>query len=163
MNNPSIKFADNHQTPASTSIDCQMIEPSLIYALEPFSNNGIDVISKAPVAPNISIQIGSPIMNNAKFVKGPATAMCPFCLRVTRPETNTAPGAMKTIPRIKEIITPNCKPLGSALNSAQQPYFFATILCSTNTPHYLETLLVKHVACDIVLYYTNTQESHATA
>ena len=36
---------------------------------------------------------------------------------------------MNKTPRKKESIIPNCKPLGSARNSAQQPYLFATILC----------------------------------
>ena len=63
-------------------------------------------------------------------------AMCPFCLRVTRPATITAPGAINKNPVNATNNIPNFKPLGSALNSAQQPYFLATILwpisCSRN-------------------------------
>ena len=71
---------------------------------------------------------GIPIKNRLKLTAGPAIAMCPFCLLVTKPATITAPGAMNKIPVNATRAIPNFKPLGSTLNSAQQPYFFATIL-----------------------------------
>ena len=88
----------------------------------------MDDNSKAPVKPNISTHIGIPIKNKLRFVKGPATAMCPFSLLVTSPATITAPGAMNKNPKKNDSIIPNCNPFGSALNSAQQPFLFATIL-----------------------------------
>ena len=44
---------------------------------------------------------------NAKLTIGPAIAMCPFCRRVTRPATITAPGAMNKTPKKSDIRTPN--------------------------------------------------------
>ena len=107
---------------------CQTILPPLRYAFAPVDSCGRFVASKAPDNPKTKVHSGIPIMNKPRLVSGPATAMCPFCRLVTSPATITAPGAMKRKPRRKASITPNCNPFGSALNSAQQPFFFATIL-----------------------------------
>ena len=64
------------------------------------------------------------------FVTGPASAILPNWETVVRPRTITAPGAMNTIPVRAERMTPNLRPEGSALNSAQHPYLFAIILCA---------------------------------
>ena len=84
--------------------------------------------SVAPVNPRIIPPSGMPIKNSPKLTAGPAIAMCPFCLRVTNPATITAPGAMNKNPVNATRAIPNFRPLGSTLNSAQHPYFLATIL-----------------------------------
>ena len=96
-----------------------------------FPHNHILIIeSKCELSPPIKKAIKIPKHQRDIFVTGPANAMRPNCVFVVLPETITAPGAMNTIPRIAAKITPNLNPAGLALNSAQQPYFLATILCA---------------------------------
>ena len=105
---------------------CHTRLPSMRYSLPKRPASGR--LLKAPVSPRMMPHSGIPIKNNPRLVRGPATAMCPFCRRVTRPATITAPGAMKRKPIKNEMAIPNCRPFGSARNSAQHPFFFATNL-----------------------------------
>ena len=74
-------------------------------------------IPQSPINTNAGIAIN----HNTRFESGPASAIIPFCFRLTLPATITAPGAMNKKPMKNAMATPVFKPAGSALNSAQQP------------------------------------------
>ena len=80
---------------------------------------------------NPSVKINAkPIKRIAKtkLVAGPAREIFPFLSFPTCPAIITAPGAANTIPK-KEVSTATKSIKLSALNSAKQPYLWATILC----------------------------------
>ena len=83
--------------------------------------HGLIIIATAGFSEMPRTIMHRPNIQSITLDTGPAKAIFPNCDLVVFPATITAPGAMKTTPRAAANITPNLRPLGDALNSAQQP------------------------------------------